>query len=318
MIWRMAASHHLAHGHAHGHAQMPDGGAPTAELGARRRRALWWSVGLNGALFVLEIAGGLAFHSLALLADGAHLLTDVVGLGLALVAERLAARPATDRHTYGWQRAEVLAGLANGVILIVASCAIAWEAISRLAHPVDVAGLGVIVVASAGLAANLISAALLRRVMGRSMNVRAAWLHMVADALGSVAAILSGVAVLVWQAHWADPVASLVVTGLLLAATWGLLRDAVQVLLEGVPSDLTPAAITEALRADPAVADVHHLHVWALTQESSALSAHVVLRGTPSLSEAQVDGARLKHLLADRFGVHHSTLELEGQACDDG
>jgi cobalt-zinc-cadmium efflux system protein len=141
---------------------------------------------------------------------------------------------------------------------------------------------------------------------------------MVADALGSVAAILSGVAVLVWQAHWADPVASLVVTGLLLAATWGLLRDAVQVLLEGVPSDLTPAAITEVLRADPAVADVHHLHVWALTQESSALSAHVVLRGTPSLTEAQVEGTRLKHLLAERFGVHHSTLELEGQACDDG
>src|SRR5437868_5081250 len=142
MIWPMAASHHLAHGHAHA----SDAASPTAELGARRRRALWWSVGLNGALFVLEIAGGLAFHSLALLADGAHLLTDVVGLGLALVGERLAARPATDRHTYGWQRAEVLAGLANGVILIVASCAIAWEAFDRLAHPVDVAGLGVIVV----------------------------------------------------------------------------------------------------------------------------------------------------------------------------
>src|SRR5437660_854432 len=142
----MAGSHDLAHGHPHGAV----GGAPSAELGARRRRALWWSAGLNGALFVLEIAGGVAFHSLALLADGAHLLTDVVGLGLAIVAERLAARPATDRHTYGWQRAEVLAGLANGIILIVASCAIAWEAFDRLANPVDVAGVGVIVVASAG------------------------------------------------------------------------------------------------------------------------------------------------------------------------
>jgi len=306
MIWRMAAGTHLAHHHGAG-----------ADLGARRRRALWWSVGLNGALFVVEIVGGVAFHSLALLADGAHLLTDVVGLVLALVAERLAARPATERHTYGWQRVEVLAGLANALILIVASCAIAWEAFQRLAHPVDVAGLGVVVVAAAGLAANVVSAALLGRVMGQNLNVRAAWLHMVADALGSIAAMLSGVAIVVWDAHWADPVASLVVTGLLLVATWGLLRDAVQVLLEGVPPDLTPASIREVLCADPAVAEVHHLHVWALTQESTALSAHVVLRGAPTLNEAQAEGARLKRVLAERFGVHHSTLELEGQACDD-
>lgn len=285
--------------------------------GAAQRRVLWISLVANAAFMVVEIVGGLAFDSLALLADSAHMATDVVGLGIALTAQALSERPATGRHTYGLQRAEVLGAQANGLLFLVAAAWIIVEAVGRIGSPADVNGLGLLVVATAGLAVNLGSALVLRRVQGRSLNMRGAVLHMALDAVASVGAIVAGVAVVVWGADWVDPVVSIVIALLVLWSAWSLLRDTTRVLLEGVPVGLDADALTRALADAPGVSAVHHLHVWSLASDVPALSAHIVLSDARDLHAAQIQGVALKAMLDDRFGIEHATLELECHDCDD-
>jgi cobalt-zinc-cadmium efflux system protein len=282
-----------------------------------QRRALWISLGANGVFMVAEVVGGLAFRSLALLADAAHMLSDVAGLAIALVAHVLVERRATARHTYGLQRAEVLGAQANGLALLAVAGVIVFEASRRIGSPSDVAGGGVLVVATLGLAVNVGSAVLLARAGGHSLNMRGAFMHMSLDALGSVGAITAGVAVVAWQADWVDPAVSILIAALVLWAAWSLLRDTTQVLLEGVPRGMSAAAVEAALVADAEVEAVHHIHLWNLASDVPALSAHVVLRGEVTLHDAQQSGERLKTLLDDRFGIEHATLELECHACDE-
>jgi cobalt-zinc-cadmium efflux system protein len=284
---------------------------------AVQRRALWASLLANATFLVAEAVGGVAFHSLALLADAAHMLSDVAGLVIALVAQRLLERPASVRHTFGLQRAEVLGAQANAVALLAAGGWIVYEAVRRVGDPADVRGGGLLVVAALGLAVNVGSAVLLRRAQGGSLNMRGAFVHMVVDAAGSVAAIFTAVAVLAWHADWVDPITSIAIAALVLWSAWGLLRDTTRVLLEGTPAGVDPAAIERALAADDDVAAVHHLHVWNLASDVQALSAHVVLTGERTLHDAQDTGDRLKARLHDDFGIEHSTLELECHACDD-
>jgi cobalt-zinc-cadmium efflux system protein len=281
-----------------------------------QRRALWISLVANAGFMVAEVAGGLAFHSLALLADAAHMLSDVAGLAIALVAHRLVDRRATARHSYGLQRAEVLGALVNGLTLLAVAAWIIVEALRRIGEPADVVGRGLLVVATLGLAVNLGSAVLLARAQGHSLNMRGAFVHMAVDAAGSVAAIAAGVAVIGWQANWVDPLASILIALLVVWSAWGLLRDTVQVLLEGTPRGMDPGTVEDALAADDAVEAVHHLHLWNLASDTPALSAHVVLRGEVTLHDAQVNGDRLKTLLDERFGIAHATLELECHPCD--
>jgi cobalt-zinc-cadmium efflux system protein len=284
-------------------------------MDVRRRRALWWSLGANAIFMVVEIAGGVAFSSLALLADAAHMGTDVVGLGIALVAQVLMARPASERHTYGLQRAEVLGALANGILLVAAAGWIFYAAIRRIGAPADVDGAGVVMVATLGLAVNLGSALLLRRSQGRSLNLRGAYLHMMLDAAGSVGAIIAGLAVVIAGAEWVDPLMSILIGLLVLWSTWSLLRDTINVLLEGVPRGLDVGAVEASLTSAPGVQEVHHLHVWDLASDMPALSAHVVLDGEPTLHDAQLQGDALKSMLVERFGIAHATLELECHDC---
>lgn len=304
-----AAPHHHDHGHGHAAARTPAGRAA-------QRRALWWSLGANAAFMVVEVVGGVVFVSLALLADAAHMLSDVAGLAIALVAQQLAGRRATARHTYGLQRAEVLGAQVNGLLLVAMAGWIMVEAVGRIAEPADVQGGGVLVVATLGLLVNLGSAALLNRVRGDNLNLRGAYLHMVLDAAGSVAAMVAAVAVIGWDATWVDPAASIFVSLLVLWSAWGLLRDAAQVLLEGTPRGMDPVDVEQALLADDAVDAVHHLHLWNLASDVPALSAHVVLEGEDvTLHDAQASGDRLKALLGERFGIEHATLELECHPC---
>lgn len=281
----------------------------------RQRRVLAAALAANGAALVAEVVGGLAFRSLALLADAAHLLTDVAGLALAALALRLVERPATPRHSFGLQRAEVLAAQANGLLLAGASVWILVEAGRRFVHPVPVAGLGLSVVALVGLGVNVGSAALIARVRGASLNMRAALLHMASDAAGSAGALLAGVLALAWGLDRADPLVSMLIAALVLHAAWRLLRDTTHVLLEGTPRGIDPLAVEEALRSSEGVEGVHHLHLWNLASDVPALSAHVVLSGEVSMHEAQGRGERLKAMLARRFGIVHSTLELECHEC---
>jgi cobalt-zinc-cadmium efflux system protein len=242
--------------------------------------------------------------------------TDVAGIAIALVAQALAARPASARHTYGLQRAEVLGALANGVVLVATAGWIFYEAVQRLGTPESVNGGGVVVVATLGLAVNIASAWGLRRVAGESLNLRGAYLHMVLDAAGSVGAIVAGLAVLLAGADWVDPFVSIFVGLLVLWSTWSLLRDTVQVLLEGTPRGLSVADVEAAIGGQVGVREVHHVHVWDLASETPALSAHVVLDGEPTLHDAQLRGDGLKTMLAERFGIVHATLELECHDCE--
>ena len=283
-----------------------------------QRRALYIVLVANALFTGAELAGGLVFGSLALLADAAHMASDVAAIGVALIALALSERPHTSRHTYGLQRAEVLGAAVNAVALFAVSAFIVYEAVARLRHPHSVSGAGLLAVASAGLLVNLISAVVLARSRGRSLNMRAALMHMSLDAAGSVGAIAAGIAVLLFGALWFDAVASIVICAFVVWAAWRLLSEAVQVLLEGAPREIDVAEAERLIASDPAVASVHHVHVWSLASDVPALSAHVVLGESISLHDAQLHGDRLKTKLAERMGIHHATLELECHDCEPG
>jgi cobalt-zinc-cadmium efflux system protein len=281
-----------------------------------QRRALRIALVANAGFVLVEAIGGVVFRSLALLADAAHMVSDVAGLGIALAAQSLLSRPASARHTYGLQRAEVLGAQANGVVLIAAAGWILYEATKRIGAPVEVAGGGLLVVALAGLSVNVASAVFLARARGGSLNMHGAFLHMVLDALGSVGAAAAGLGVLLWDANWIDPLVSIAIGALVLWSAWGLLKDATRVLMEGSPRGLHPEDVELALASDRSVEAVHHLHLWNLASDVPALSAHVVLGEETSLHDAQQEGDRLKDMLRERFGIEHATLELECHPCE--
>lgn len=292
---------------------------PTAagdDVAVARRRVLRWALAANALFMVAEFVGGVVFGSLALLADAVHMLSDVAGLGIALLAQHLIERPASVRHTFGLQRAEVLGAQANGVLLLASAGWILFEAVRRIGDPPDVVGPGLLIVATLGLLVNVVSAVMLARASGRSLNMRGAYTHMLADAAGSGGAVVAGLAVTFLGADWVDAAASIGIGLLVISTAWGLLRDTTHVLLEGAPDDLDPADVEGWLQAEPGVASVHHLHLWHLTSESTALSAHVVLEDQPTLHQAQARGDRLKEALAERFSILHATLELECHECE--
>ncbi len=296
------------------HEHIPGGGRDRTA----QRRAVWLALAANGGLMATELWAGLAFRSLALLADGVHLLTDVSGLAISVLAIRLARRPATARHTFGLERAEVLAAQVNGIVLLLASGWVVFEAVRRLGHPEQVSGAGLTAVAGIALVVNLGSAWLLRRSAGASLNMQGAFLHLASDALGSLGALAAGVSILVWDARRVDPAVSLFISLLVVWAAWRLLRDAMHVFLEGTPRGMSSAEVERAIAEFPEVLGVHHLHLWNLASDDPALSAHVVLPGTTSMHDAQVRGERLKAMLAERFGVEHATLEMECHGHDAG
>ena len=299
----------MAQAHLHPHS--------TATLRDLQRRALQFALVLNGGYLLVEIGGALMFNSLALLADAAHMLSDVVGLGIALAAQRLAMRPATARHTYGFQRAEVLGALVNGVVIGAATAWIVYEAIGRLREPQTVEGGGLLLVAAAGLAVNTWSALVIRRAQGNSLNMRGAFVHMWADALGSVAVIVAATGVIFWDASWLDPAASLAIAAIVIWSAWGLLRATLRVLLEGAPNHLRSEEIERAIAESSGVESIHHVHLWSLASDVPALSAHIVLEGELSLHDAQGKGDEIKLMLDERFGISHATLELECHDCED-
>jgi cobalt-zinc-cadmium efflux system protein len=287
-------------------------------LAARRRRALWVALGANGGFLVVQVLAGIAFGSLALLADAVHMVSDVAALAIALVAAHLATAAPSRRHTYGLVRAEVIGAQVNALLLLGAAAWIVYEAVQRLDDPTSVDGAGVVVVAVLGLFVNGGSAWVVARTAGESLNLRGAFWHLAGDALGSLGALVAGLAVVIAGADWVDAVASLFIALLVGISAVMLLRDVVRVLLEGAPAGLRVEDVEAALQAAPRVETVHDLHVWSLGSETPALSAHIVLLGEPSLHEAQAYGDELRVLLADRFGIGHATLELECHDCVAG
>ena len=292
------------------------GDANRSDLATARSRALRLALAANAAYLVVEVAGALAFGSLALLADGVHMLSDVAALGIALVAQTLAERPASSRHTYGLQRAEVIGAQANALLLIGAASWIAVAAVGRIGDAPHIDGLGVAVVAALGLAVNVGSAVGLAGAAGRSLNLRGASWHLASDALGSVGALASGLAAALWDARDVDVYASLLVALLVVVAGLRLLRDATSVLLEAVPAGLNVEELADAIAGVSGVEGVHHVHVWSLGSDTPALSAHLLMEGEPTLHEAQITTDDVKAMLASRFEIAHVTIEVECHVCD--
>jgi len=276
-----------------------------------QRRALGWALGVNIALLVAEVIGGMIFGSLALLADAAHLVSDVAGLGIALVALILTARPASTRHSFGFARAEVMAAQLSALLLLAAGAWILVEGVTRLGDPVPVQGAGLVAVATLGLVVNAGSAVVVHRAQGESLNMRASFVHLATDAAGSLGAIIAGLVILGWGWARADSVVSIATAALVLWTGWGLLRESTHVLMEGTPRGLDPDQVTAAIAHVEGVVGVHHLHLWNLASDVPAASAHVVLSGQPTLRQAQRTADAVRAVLADRFALTNVTLELE-------
>jgi cobalt-zinc-cadmium efflux system protein len=274
----------------------------------RSRRALVVVLVLTAAFMVVEFAAGLFTNSLALLSDAGHMLTDVGALALSLFALWFSARPATARKSFGFHRAEILAALANGAAVVVIAVFIVLEALERIGAPPDVKSGPMLVVAAAGLLVNVTAAFILHGHSTESLNVRGAFLHVLGDAAGSVGAIAAAVLMLTTGFALADPIASLLVAGLIVFSAWALIRQALDVLLEGTPAHLDLEVIRTALRGVPGVTEVHDLHVWTITSGFESLTAHLVL--APGARHQEV--LKAAHgMLGARFGLTHSTLQPE-------
>lgn len=304
---------HNDHTHSSGHGHGPAGGAPHAT------RAFAWALAINLGYTVLEAGYGFASGSLALLSDALHNLGDVLGLALAWGAARLALRQPTARHTYGWRRATQLSPLANAVLLVGFSGALLGEALRRLGAPPPVPGATVMWVAAVGIVVNLGTAALFHRGQAGDLNRRGAYLHLLSDAAVSVAAVLAGLGMLLLGWRWLDPALALAV-GLLVAwSGWGLLRSAFRQAMDAVPDNLDRDQVQAFLEAWPGVQAVHHLHIWPIGAAEIALTAHLQRADTRG-HDAFLD--EVARALADRFGINHSTLQVElgpgcAHDCDD-
>jgi cobalt-zinc-cadmium efflux system protein len=295
----------MAHDHAHSH--VPDREADRRSL----KIALALIVGLMG----LEIVVGILASSLALLSDSAHMLTDAAALALSLFAAGLAAKPAAGAMTYGLGRAEILSAQANGVTLLVLACLIIYSAIGRLISPPDVEGAAVLVVAIIGVVVNLIATRVLQGGADhdRSLNVEGSYKHILTDLYGFIATAIAAVVIIITGFSRADAIASLLIAGLMLEASYRLLIASGRVFMEAAPTDLDPNEIGNALAAQPGVVEVHDLHVWEVTSGFPALSAHVVVRAGDDCHERR---RQLQRLLHDRFDIHHTTLQVDHEAAE--
>jgi len=274
--------------------------------GDRRRLAI--ALALILALMGGEIAAGLVAGSLALLADAGHMLTDAAALGAALAAAALAARPARGVWTFGFGRAEILAAQGNGVALLVVALLVVYSAIRRLVSPPHVHGGIVLALALAGVAVNLAATLVLGGADRSSLNVRGAFLHVATDLAAFAGTAVAGALVLATGWSRFDPIAALLVAALMLGASWSLLRDSGRIFLEAAPPEMDPDVLAQTLAADPDVVEVHDLHVWTVTSGFPALAAHVLV--SPD-SDCHAARRRLEQLLHRRFGLRHTTLQVD-------
>jgi len=289
----------MGHGHTHSAA-------------GKNKRRLVIVLGLTTAYLIAEVVGGFLTHSLALLADAGHMLTDVAGLGLALLAIQFAERPATPERTYGFYRVEILAALTNGVVLIGISIYILYEAYQRFRNPPEVQSGAMLAVAAVGLVVNIVGIYLLRAASKESLNMKGAYFEVMSDMLTSLGVIVAALVMLTTGWYYADPLISAGIGLFILPRTWLLLRDAVGVLLEGTPTDVNLATLREAIGSVTGVAEVHDLHVWSLTSGVNAMSVHAVL-ADHALHDEVLAAVRKK--VTSEFKIAHATVQVECQGC---
>jgi cobalt-zinc-cadmium efflux system protein len=304
----MTHSHHdHAHDDSHAHGR-PEHGHPHGHVHATPTHDRAFAIGfaLNAGFIVAEVAAGLAAGSMALLADAAHNLGDVLGLLLAWAASRLARLPPTQRRTYGWGRSSILAALANAVLLLISVGAIGVEAIQRLIWPQPVAAGLVMLVAAIGIVVNGVTALMFMRGRDKDLNIRGQFQHMAADAGISFGVVVAALLIRLTDWQWVDPLASLGIAAVITAGTWGLLRESADLAMDAVPGGVSREAVQDYLATLPGVAEVHDLHIWGLSTTEVAMTAHLVCldQGAPALPDLSTE-------LSKRFGIGHATLQIE-------
>ncbi|MEM6996809.1 MAG: cation diffusion facilitator family transporter [Myxococcota bacterium] len=297
----------MGHGHDHhGH-------------GPRHGKAFAVSLALNIGFVVVEVVYGLLAGSMALVADAAHNLGDVLGLALAWGATRLARIEPCDRRTYGWRKSTVLAALLNAILIVLAVGGVTWEAVGRIGSPVAIDGMTVIVVAAIGVVINAVSAGFFFAGRKGDANIRGAFIHLMADAAVSVGVVFAGIVVLTTGWNWVDPATSLIISVVILVTTWGLLKESVDLLMDAVPAHIDLGEVRQCLLDIEGVAAIHDLHVWAMSTNETSLTAHIEVR------EGCDRNALLRSIdevLQQRFHIGHSTVQLEthdmGAGCKQG
>ncbi|MDB4892550.1 MAG: cation transporter [Gemmatimonadetes bacterium] len=294
--------HHHHHGHDHGHAHVHDDGG--------NARRLVVVLVLTAVYMLAEAIGGWLSHSLALIADAGHMLSDVAALGLSLFAVWISRRPPTPARSYGYHRTEILAALANAATLIAISVWVCVEAYRRLHEPPEVAGRMVMAIAAGGFLINLAGMWVLSGGRASNLNIRGAWLHVATDALGNIGTVAAGAAVAYLGWMWADPAASVIIAALVCWSAWALLMESLDVLMEGTPSSIDPAKVRDALGTVIGVQAVHDLHIWSITSGRVSLSAHIAVDGTRPDRDILPE---LCSKLRENFGITHVTLQLESE-----
>src|SRR5436190_10886491 len=272
---------------------------------------MWIVLGINLALLVIEAVGGVLTGSLAVLADAGHLLSDAGSIGLALLALALAGRPAAGRMTFGYQRTEILAALVNGLLLVAVSAAIAVAAVGRLGHPPEVDGFGVLALGLLGLLGNVAAATVLVRGDRVDVNLEGVLRHSAGDALGSLGVAVAGAVVLAGGPAAVDPIVGLLIAGLILSSSWRLIAEPLGVLMEAAPTGVNVDAAGTAICEEEGVRSVHDLHIWTVTSGFGALAAHIVVA---SGCDRDLARRRIELLLHERFGIAHTTLQMEEEA----
>jgi cobalt-zinc-cadmium efflux system protein len=303
MIGHMDQGHsERRHAHRHSHAQLDYG------------RAFAIGIALNLVYLVGEAVGGIFSGSLALLADAGHNLSDVLSLSLSWGAALLSRRQPSGRFTYGLRSSSILAALANAIILLLVTGGIAWEALERLGHPVPVASTIVIWVAAAGILVNGVTALLFASGSQRDLNLKSAFLHMAADTLVTASVVAAGIAIALTGWLWLDPVVSLVVSAVIVVGTWSLMKSAIGLALDAVPEGIDATAVRAHLLGTPGVTGLHDLHIWGMSTTETALTCHLVMPGGHP-GDATLNG--IAQQLDHRFGIHHSTIQIELADADE-
>ncbi len=289
---------HDHHHHHHGHSHAP------ADFGF----AFAVAIALNLGFVIIEAGYGVFSHSMALIADAGHNLGDVLGLGVAWMANRLVQRAPSPRFTYGLRSSSILAALFNAVFLLIATGAIAVEAVQRFFQPQAVAGRTVIIVAAIGIVINFATALLFARGRKDDLNIRGAFQHMMADAAVSLGVVIAGFAIVATGLNWIDPAVSLLVSAVIVAGTWSLLRDSMKMTLHGVPPGVDEQAVRRFLEACPGVCALHDLHIWPMSTTETALTCHLII---PSGHPGDAELRRITDLLRDKFAIPHATIQIE-------
>jgi len=309
-----SGQHNHEHDHAHGHSHAHGHGAGRAHERSGKGDLLI-ALSITVLMMVAEAVGGYLSNSLALLSDAGHMLTDNLALLLSFFAMKFATMPATERKTFGFYRLEILAALVNGIILVLISIYIMYEAYLRMLHPQPVHGSLMLIIAVIGLVANVIGALFLMKHSLTSLNIRGAYLHILGDALSSVGVVVGGVIIIYSGWYLIDPILSILISLVIIYGSWALVKESVSILLESVPSHINIDAVAAEMAKIKGVREAYHIHVWTITSGVYAMSAHVLINDQP------VSGSRdiindITHLLSEKFNILHSTIQLECERCE--